>query len=500
MSYSNHGYLPQMIQPALAPLPYPNAGFQIRPGIAPRLMAAVEEVYRITKAPKELVLLASLTPLSIALQGVTDVEKLGGQSGPVSLMSLIVADSGERKSTVENLFLSSVREYQKKQLKSFVESKTLWDLETELWEAARLIKKKAHQREAKAERSTAGTIADLLAHENERPIRPRACKLLYEDGTIEALLHSMFLESRSAGLISSEGGGILDGRIISAMPKLNAIWSGDSITVDRKSADSYELVDPRLTVGLMVQPSLLEKFLKGRGQEARGSGLLARCLVVRPVSTQGTRHADSQTVATNSLEEYATRITDILGEYAPGLLDGSLLKRVVTFTPEAKSLLVAIGNGIEQQITSGGRFEGRGDHASKLTDNITRVAALIHCFELGHEAAIDTPILEAAISLCFMCSDHFAHVFNVEPEIVLDSRVVEQWFSLPNLAGRRYFKKNHILQFGPNRLRTKSRLAAALNNLEFLGRIRIIRSGKTAFVDTMPWIPHCNFKLSQDCV
>ncbi len=496
MSDFEYPYSTPVIQPNLVTLPYPGAPFQIRPGVAPRLMTAVEEVYRISKAPWELVLLASLTPLSIALQGTIDVEKLGGQPGPVSLMSLILAGSGERKSTVDNLFLRSIREFQREQMKLFPASKTSWELQTELWATARVYKKKAHQRAVKAGNCTAATMADLLAHEHEKPVRPRACKLLYEDGTVEALLHNMFLESPFAALISSEGGGILDGRIIPAVAKLNALWSGDSITVDRKSADSFELVDARLTIGLMVQPSLLDRFLEGRGQEARGSGLLARYLVMRPESTQGKRFADGLPVATNALEDYSDRIKEILA--APALHEESLRKHVVTFTPEAKGLLLAISNGIEQQINAGGRFEGRGDHASKLTDNITRVTALMHCFEYGHEAPIDTPILEAAISLCFVCSDHFAQIFSVEPEVVLDSRELERWLVFVNVSGRRYFRKNNILQFGPNKLRSKERLTAALGYLEFHRRIGLFKRGRVMIVDSLPYILHCEFKLSYD--
>ncbi len=249
----------------------------------------------------------------------------------------------------------------------------------------------------------------------------------------------------------------------------------------------------------MVQPSLLEKFVEGRGEEARGSGLLARCLVVRPESTQGTRFADGQPITTHALDDYNDRIKEILADFALRLLGEASSRRVVTFTPEAKSYLLAISNGIEQQINCGGRFYGRGDHASKLTDNITRVAALIHCFEHGYEAPIDTPILNLAISVCFMCSDHFANVFRIEPEMVMDSRLLEQWFIIPNSAGKRYLRKNHIQQFGPHRIRSKSRLTAALENLDFCRRIRMFKYGKGVVIDTMPGLLFCENRLRYEC-
>lgn len=76
------------------------------------LRQAVDEVENNIQAPKPLILFGALTAISVATQGVFDVQKPNGQIVPISLMLLSIADSGERKSTVEDRFLKVIREFQ----------------------------------------------------------------------------------------------------------------------------------------------------------------------------------------------------------------------------------------------------------------------------------------------------------------------------------------------------------------------------------------------------
>ncbi|MDH0081512.1 DUF3987 domain-containing protein [Stutzerimonas stutzeri] len=81
----------------------------------PLLSSAINEAERNIQAPRGLLLNAALTAASIALQGLIDVNKPNNQKVPVSLMLLAIANSGERKSTADNVFLRSIREFQSKQ-------------------------------------------------------------------------------------------------------------------------------------------------------------------------------------------------------------------------------------------------------------------------------------------------------------------------------------------------------------------------------------------------
>ena len=74
---------------------------------------AVEEVQAFVQAPIEMVAASALTALSIAGQQVADVRRANTLCGPLSLFFLSVAESGERKSTIDGYFVNAIREYER---------------------------------------------------------------------------------------------------------------------------------------------------------------------------------------------------------------------------------------------------------------------------------------------------------------------------------------------------------------------------------------------------
>jgi hydroxyethylthiazole kinase-like sugar kinase family protein len=99
----------------------------------PLLSAAINEAERNIQAPRGLLINAAFTAISIALQGLIDVNKPNTQRVPVSLMLLAIANSGERKSTAENVFLKSIRGFQSKHAIVFSEQLQDWSAEHDAW-------------------------------------------------------------------------------------------------------------------------------------------------------------------------------------------------------------------------------------------------------------------------------------------------------------------------------------------------------------------------------
>ena len=100
---------PQPLTVDSAPDPYP---LESLPGI---LKAAILEVQAFVQAPTSLVAYSALAALSIAVQGHVDVQRAVKLSGPSSLYLLTVADSGERKTTCDGLFLAAIREWERRE-------------------------------------------------------------------------------------------------------------------------------------------------------------------------------------------------------------------------------------------------------------------------------------------------------------------------------------------------------------------------------------------------
>ena len=95
---------PQSITAGIDPEPYPSDAL---PDI---IRAAVEEVQAFIQAPMPLVASSALGALSLATQAHADVKRAEKLAGPVSLYFLIVADSGERKSTCDGFFTQAIRD------------------------------------------------------------------------------------------------------------------------------------------------------------------------------------------------------------------------------------------------------------------------------------------------------------------------------------------------------------------------------------------------------
>lgn len=75
--------------------------------LPPLVRNAIIETQKNTQAPLAMVATSALTAISIACQNQIDVCRPGNLHGPVNLYSLILADSGERKTTVDKVFMKA---------------------------------------------------------------------------------------------------------------------------------------------------------------------------------------------------------------------------------------------------------------------------------------------------------------------------------------------------------------------------------------------------------
>ncbi len=445
----------------------------------PVFCGAVDEVENNIKAPRGLIIFSALSALSVAIQGLYDVAKPTGQVGPVSLFSLFVGMSGERKSTVEGRFLDAVREFQAEQEVVWFAKRNEWKICEEIWRAKRGgIIKKITKMTVSGE-CTLALEKELIELEKSKPVKPKKLKMIYEDSTSEAFFSGLD-EFGSAGVISSENG--LSSRVFNDLPKLNAVWSGDAIVIDRKTAESFNLQGSRVTVSFMTQPSALNEYVRKRGDMARGSGLWARFLVCCPESMRGYRSIDNVTMSWESKYIFSERMKKFLIDNYSVMCGSIESRKIVKLSPSASERWIDVFNEIEVGIRPGGRFEGAGDLASKLADNILRVAALLHVFE-GFKGDVSLEVLEFSVDFCLWCSDEFHRVFMPLKDSDLDVIALRDWLVKHRKDGLYETSKNKILQCGPRRIRSAAQLSGALEALENNGEITTFFEGKTAFVN-----------------
>ncbi|WP_257877656.1 YfjI family protein, partial [Vibrio parahaemolyticus] len=109
-----------------------------------------------------------------------------------------------------------------------------------------------------------------------------------------------------------------------------------------------------------------------------------------------------------------------------------------------------MANDIEFKMAPEGVFEHVKDHASKLPENIARLAAIIHSFDDLSEEEITKEALFEAIDLMAYFSGEFIKVFSMPPKYKQDAQNLYYWFNEQANMGVRYIKRNKLLQFGPN--------------------------------------------------
>jgi hypothetical protein len=138
-------------------------------------------------------------------------------------------------------------------------------------------------------------------------------RLIYQDTTPAAFLEGLYKNSPSAGLCEDEAGRIFQGRLMDELALLNKTWNGSTVSVDRKH-ESFRVCSPRCTISWMVQPSTFKKFMDRKGDEARGVGFLARCLVCYPETRQGKRPMSDYDQLPKAIEEFSARVTELLND------------------------------------------------------------------------------------------------------------------------------------------------------------------------------------------
>jgi putative DNA primase/helicase len=455
--------------------------------------AAVEEVAGFVKAPLPLVASSALAALSLAIQAHFDAKRAEKLHGPVGLFLLAIADSGERKSTCDGFFTKAIRDYEEAQAEAAKPIVKDHRADVESWEAKRNgIKEKIRQL-AKEEKPTTKMESALRDLEHEKPELPRIPRLLYADATPEALAYGLAKQWPSAGVVSAEAGivfgshGMGKDSVMRNLALLNQLWDGTSLTIDRRSTESFTVRGARLTVALQVQEATLRTFFDKTGALARGTGFLARFLVAWPESTQGNRPFTDPPANWPHLATFNGRIAAILDHPAPIDDDGALTPALLTLAPDAKAAWVAFHDAIEGELASGGELYDVRDVASKSADNAARLAALFQMFEYGMGGAVGLDCFERASRIAAWHLHEARRFFGelaLPPELA-DAARLDGW-----LIGYCQREQTHLVptreaqRLGP--VRDKERLATALRELEELDRVRVCQEGRRKTIKVNP--------------
>ncbi len=467
--------------------------------------AAVIEVQGFTKAPLPMVALSAMSALSLAIQARADIGRATGLTGPCSLFGLVIADSGERKSTCDGKFTQAVREYETLQTEIAKPLLRQYHAAASAWEAKRGgIKDKIRilAKDAKPTRECEERLHDL---ENHAPIKPAVPRLIYADATPEALTYGLYNNWPSAGVVSAEAGAVLGAHgmnsdsVMRNLATLNQLWDGNALTIDRRTSESYTVRGARLTIALQVQEATLRDFLKRSGTLARGTGFLARFLLAWPQSTQGYRVFTEPPEHWPAMEAFNQRIAKILNWPLPLDADNTLTPTLLTLSADAKAAWIVYHDAIEGELKNSGELFDVRDVAAKSADNAARIAALFHVFDtdpssqgssqVRNQVSLDSINGATRIAAWHL---HESRRFFAEiavPKTLKDAALLEGWlidyckrdntFLIPVAA---------LQQTGPVSLRRKEAYDPVIQELATLHRLRRVIKGRVALIELNPAI------------
>lgn len=464
------------------------------------LESAVVEATNDFQVSREMAITSALGAIAVACQGLIDIEQPTGNKVTASLMLLTIAESGERKTTVEKYFFGKIKEQQKialteyKKLAANYEHKLSVNNDVES-----VLRKKLKTVTAKNENSESLQQQLIELKNSLKP--PFSKKFVYDDSTPQALVQGMNEGCKNACLLSSEANGIFNGKVFSELHLLNTLWDGGDVTVDRVTKQSFILNNARLTLALMTQMSVIEHFLETRGAEARGMGFLARFLVVRPPSKAGHRDAQRNLTELEHLGKFNKRIGELITTSLKNE-DNNSPRQTIRFNASSAELWRQYSQSIEDEMRTNCVYEHYRDHASKLMDNITRVAGVIEYFE-GKSDEISVDTLKFSYHLCMRYSKHFLQYLAGEPTVINNANLLAEYLlkksdqgdraprtdiSIFNYNGNRIrqgrnteFNRTDVLQYGPNALRNPKNDHIALNNaIELLERMGFVEINKNS--------------------
>lgn len=457
------------------------------------IKGAIEEVEKITKAPIPLIFASCMSVISATVQGLVNATYPtlnGNKSVPCSLFFLTLADSGERKTSVDSHFKKPLIDWEKEKvkeygtaMKSFKGAKKAWDTRTKILE---------NQMQKSPNPNSSQITSDFTTHYQNEPEKPIKKKLIIMDATTEAFMKELQSYPVKAQL-SSEGGTILGSNamgvenIMKTLGQYNELWDGNGIQRDRIAEEANVSVgEVRVTLGVAVQPSVFDQFMVNTKRLGKDSGFLARFLLSRPISTKGTRFIDisRQKIETPYLKNYNERISQLLNLDIRFNNDDKIFQCIdILMSREAETLWEDFYNRIEEQQDEGGNYDHISGFASKSSEHLVRLATCLHifCDKTGQNSLIEKDIIESAIEIMYWYIREQKRFDNksTESELLSDlkyllEKIKDHCDENEYIIEDSKFRANTRYKVGGN-LQQYRRLLSTLENLKC---IRLFKRGK----------------------
>lgn len=334
----------------------------------------VEAVAENTATPVDMAAVAALAVIAGSVQKKFRIKGKPDYYEPLNIYTLIIADPGERKSSVMREMTRYTKDYEREVNGTRVE---IIDFQTIQCNSLCGQISKSEKSGAIEEAVSLKKELRELEAEMVRPLR-----LVADDVTPEALTTLLAENNGALSIISAEGGffDILAGRYsnTACVDTVLKAHPGDDIHVDRKGRPKEYIRDPALTMLLSVQNDVIRGIFENG--VFKGRGLNARFLYSKPKSTIGTRSFETEPIPQEAKINYKKLIYELLDMPTP--TDGNI--KTITLGAKAYSMLKSYFELLEPELKTS--LEDMQDWAGKLVGAALRIAGILHCMMFGKSA------------------------------------------------------------------------------------------------------------------
>lgn len=322
------------------PLRYPTPPFptEVMGWMEPEIVGLAEQL----QCPIDLVAMMTIAAVSATIRGRVRAEFAPGWEEPLNLYIATILGPGETKSPALARILEPLREIERdvQAAAGEVIAGKQWDRDFAEQRAKKLRETALNSTTRDpAEQKMAAELARQAAIEAEKMVVPAPPVYLAGEMTPEALVSKLAEQGGALAHLSAEGAlfdTIVGGRYSNGVAQLTGLLAAhdgrEPIKVHRRRDEDIVVERPCLTIGLAVQPNVLEAL--GGNEAAVGRGLAARFLYSIPSSLVGHRDMRRRRIGETfdgfrqllrGVDELASgsRVLGISGSSGPGGSEGS---------------------------------------------------------------------------------------------------------------------------------------------------------------------------------
>lgn len=303
--------------------------------------------------------------------------------------------------------------------------------------------------------------------------------MFLQDTTVDGMIVSLISRCHSMLLIAPEGASLLSGHAMKPenlgrfMGTVSSLYSGEALTRTRVDEHNYA-EDRRLSVLMFVQPVIAMDFLSSPLVMQQGLG--NRFMYSQPQSLLGTRaYRDIELEDAPLYKQYCEKITKLANQpWKINPLTQGVDARTVRLTDDAKDAWVEYYNAMELTVGPGGDMATHSGYATRFPEQVLRLAALLAIVDDPAVIAINEETMLRAIKLGSYYMDSAMSAFDVAPanKDELDASALLDWMRSKqqelNVAG---IPVRLMYKDGPRCARPKRRTEVLLELLEARGEV-----------------------------